>query len=463
MAEASGAKATNPAAILVLIVAVQLIAAIDFGAISVALPAIGRALALPPVKLHWVVSATLLASGSLLIFAGRLLDFFGPRRCVLAGLIIYAAGSAAASQAQDAGLLIAGRAACGVANALLQTSMMSVAITMFEGRQRHLALSLFAMTQTIGAGLGVMLGGYLTTNHGWQVNPALIAGYVCIVFLMALSVAPVGVTKPLRLRSLNLPGVIVVTASLALLLLAVGMAARADADPLATAGSFAVALCGLMAFSRIERHTSDPLIPPGLFRSPNFLGLILAVCFATASSSGIFYLLGLYMQDVARHSPTVTGYVFLPKILAAVLYTFLAPRLLKDRRPQVNIVIGLMLLAGDYALLLLLPVAPVPVAICATALQPLAIVFTIVTATNAAIASIPAQNRGVGSALVLAAQSIASATGMAIYGAVLQMADTANGGSVIAGMISAMLIALVGIPLTLSLVRVGRIQAVPAG
>src|SRR5437867_3393315 len=58
----------------------QLIVALDYNIVYVALPDIGRALGFTPQSVQWVVSAYAVGLGGLLLFGGRAVDRLGPRR-----------------------------------------------------------------------------------------------------------------------------------------------------------------------------------------------------------------------------------------------------------------------------------------------------------------------------------------------------------------------------------------------
>src|SRR5262249_58450375 len=74
---------------------VQLMVALDATVINIALPSAQRSLLITDPQRQWVITAYTLAFGSLLLLGGRLADTLGRKRTFLAGLVGFAAASAA--------------------------------------------------------------------------------------------------------------------------------------------------------------------------------------------------------------------------------------------------------------------------------------------------------------------------------------------------------------------------------
>lgn len=435
------------------IVAVQGILAFDYAAISVVLPAIGTALHMSPAQVPWIISAMILTTGSLLIFAGRLVDVLTPRSCTLVGLALFVAGAAMTVATDHVGLVLKGRVVAGLAVALMQPALLAMATTMFEGRRRQLALSLFVMSQSIGAGIGVLLGGYLAARAGWHWIVILEGSAALAAWTIALLLLPRGVRRPVAMRDLDPLGLVASTATLALFLLGIAQIGDPAAGAGRAIGIFLAAAVGGALFVAIERRAHAPLVPLPLLRHRAFMGPLLAVSLTTACVGGIFYLIGLYLQKVAHLSPAISGYIFLPHVAMAAMVTWLAPRLLPGRSHRANILLGLLVLMLAYGLLLFLPVAPVAIAVAAALIVPLGVMFAYVAGTDAAIASLDAESRGAGSALLLAAQTMAIAIAMTIYGVAITPLSPGGPEHVAGGIYAAIFIALLGIPLTLKTIR----------
>ena len=88
---------------------------------NVALPTLAQTFSAAFQDVQWVVLAYLLAITTLVVGAGRFGDIFGPRRLLIAGFAVFAAGSALSSAAPTLGWLIAARAVQGVGAAVMMS------------------------------------------------------------------------------------------------------------------------------------------------------------------------------------------------------------------------------------------------------------------------------------------------------------------------------------------------------
>ncbi|MFY0584351.1 MFS transporter [Cystobacter fuscus] len=78
---------------LLVIATAQLMLVLDDTAANIALPSIQHELAVSAAALPWIVSAYVLAFGSLLLFGGRICDIYGRRRVLRLGLVMFTVAS----------------------------------------------------------------------------------------------------------------------------------------------------------------------------------------------------------------------------------------------------------------------------------------------------------------------------------------------------------------------------------
>src|ERR1700709_1909265 len=104
--------------------------------LNVALPDIARSTQASHTQLSWIIDAYSLVFASLLLPAGALGDRYGRRRALLAGLVIFGAGSAAAMTVSSATALIGLRAVIGFGAALVMPATLSTITGTFAPAQR---------------------------------------------------------------------------------------------------------------------------------------------------------------------------------------------------------------------------------------------------------------------------------------------------------------------------------------
>src|SRR5215212_2095664 len=117
--------------ILAVIGIAQLLVVLDVTIVNIALPSAQQDLGFSDDDRQWIITAYALAFGSLLLLGGRIADLFGRKWTFIAGLIGFAAASAAGGAAQTFGVLFTARAAQGVFAAMLAPAALSLLATTF--------------------------------------------------------------------------------------------------------------------------------------------------------------------------------------------------------------------------------------------------------------------------------------------------------------------------------------------
>ncbi len=140
---------------------------VALGAPSVALPAIGRALAVPFGATAWILTAWSLTSALAMPVAGRLMARWGPLRVLVAGVVAVAAGSAVAAAGPTLPVVIAGRL-IGGAGAGASVIAVFAAAAALPGRERIRALGVIAAAGATASACGTLLGGAVTAWLGWR-------------------------------------------------------------------------------------------------------------------------------------------------------------------------------------------------------------------------------------------------------------------------------------------------------
>jgi DHA2 family multidrug resistance protein-like MFS transporter len=136
------------------------------------------------VQLLWIVDIYgFLIAGSL-ITMGTLGDRIGRRKVLLAGAVLFGIASVIAAFSTSAEMLIAARALLGIAGATLAPSTLSLIRNMFhDPAERTFAISVWATSYSVGAGMGPLLGGVLL-EYFWWGSVFLLAVPVMVLLLI---------------------------------------------------------------------------------------------------------------------------------------------------------------------------------------------------------------------------------------------------------------------------------------
>lgn len=306
---ALGPPRRHYASVLVLTL-MQVTLVIDNSVVNVALPVIRDELGFSAAGLSWVVTSYALAFGGLVLLSGRVGAIIGPRRALLVGISVFVAASALGGLALTPGMLIAARVLQGVGAALAAPSTLVLLMAITEpGVQRARAMSLFVLSIGLGGGLGLSLGGALTSGLGWEWVMFVNVPIGALVFFGVRALIPE--TDRHRGR-LDVGGAVFSTIGMLALVHGLTSAAEQGWASAPVIASFVVAGAGLVALVLTERRHGAPVVPLTFFMSMSGAAPLLAMMLIPAGQFGFLYFAALYTQGVLGFSPLQTGLSVLP-------------------------------------------------------------------------------------------------------------------------------------------------------
>ena len=402
-----------------LLALVQFMVVLDIAIVNVALPSIQADLGFSQENLQWVISAYALVFGGFLLLGGRAADLFGRRRIFLLGLVIFSLGSLLSGLAWSEASLIGARAIQGLGAAVISPAALSILTTTFsEGRERNLALGVWGAVGGFGAAAGVLLGGILTEALSWEwiffVNvPVGIIGLALTPLLLTES-------RDARARSFDLLGAALVTGGLVALVYAITQANDKGWTSAETIGVFTLSAVLLAAFVIWERRVDDPLMPFSIFRVSTVTGANVAGLILGTATFSMFLMLTLYMQQVLGYSAMKTGVAYLAVAGTAILWSAVAAQLVTRIGVKPVLVAGMGLLTAGTLYFTQVSVGGsyVDDLLPGFLLIGMALGFSFVPISIAAVAGVQASEQGLASGLFNTSQQIGGALGIAILSTV---------------------------------------------
>jgi len=285
------------------------LAFIDGTVVNVALPAFQTALHASLTEVQWIVEAYALFLSALLLVGGSAGDQFGRRRLFLAGVLVFAAASAACGLAGSARALIAARAVQGIGAALLVPSSLAIITATFDGDGRGRAIGIWSGFTAITSALGPVAGGWLIDHASWRAVFFLNLPLAAIVVWLAL--AHVRESRdPSRSSTIDWAGASLATLGLGLVVFALlewPRGGSALASPTLAAGAVCLAL-----FVAVERRSRQPMLPLGLFRSRAFSLTNALTLLLYASLTIVMFLVPMNLIEVQHYAATEAGAALLP-------------------------------------------------------------------------------------------------------------------------------------------------------
>ncbi|MFF5362754.1 MFS transporter [Streptomyces scabiei] len=169
---------------LVCLTAALLIIGLDVTVLTIALPTLATALGASTSELQWITNAFTLPFAALLL-PSMALGTRGRKQLLMAGLAVFAAGSALALPADSAAGLMASRALMGAGAAATVPHALSLAPTLASPGGREGAAAVASGCFALGLPLGPVVGGWLLATYGWHA--------IFVVNLVVVLAALVGV------------------------------------------------------------------------------------------------------------------------------------------------------------------------------------------------------------------------------------------------------------------------------
>lgn len=406
---------------IVLLVAIlaSFVAFLDGTIINVALPAITREFGGGLPVQQWVVDAYLLTLGAFILLAGSLSDAFGRIRILSIGLIGFGVTSLLCAFAPNAEFLIVVRGLQGAAAALLVPSSLAIIISTFHGQAQAKAIGTWTAWTGTAMIIGPLLGGLLVDTVSWRlvfgINVLPIA--ITLWLLMKMDKDPERLTRP----RVDAVGAFLGAIGLGGPVFALIEQARFGWDSPVVWVPLVVGVIAFGLFIWWESRTRDPMMPLSLFRSRNFSAGNIATVFIYGALGFGFFVIAIYLQQVAGWPATLTGLATLPPTLVMLLLSSRIGSLAGKYGPRLFMTIG-PIVAGIAFLLMRTVTDDVNYWLQlfpGLVLFGIGLSITVAPLTSAILGAIDPSQAGIGSAVNNAVARVAGLVAVACAGLIL--------------------------------------------
>jgi len=325
---------------MVVVMTGVLITAVDTTIVVLALPVIQRDLHVSLSSVIWVVTGYLLVITVLATQVGRLGDMFGRVRMYEAGFVVFVLGSLLCALAWNEGSIIGFRVLQAVGGAFVVANSGAVIADLYPPEQRGRAFGFNAVGWTLGAVLGVLLGGVMVTYFSWRwifwINVPIGLG------ALALALRVLHDKGERVSRRLDPAGMITLGLGLYGVLWAMTKLATAPLDA-TQVGYLAGGLFMLAVFVVIELRHSTPMLDLSLFKVPTMAPSLLASAFQGLASYAVLFLVIMYLQGARGLTPIHASLLLVPGYVLSLAVGPFAGRLADKFGPVLPATAGLAL------------------------------------------------------------------------------------------------------------------------
>jgi MFS family permease len=309
-----------------------------------------------------VATAYAMFFGGLLMLGARLGDRYGHRRCILASLAVFAAGSVLGAVATSTLALAGARGLQGAAAAAAVPAalrLLTSVTTSSPARAR--AVAAWSAAGAAAGAAGFVVGGIVTSTGSWRL---IFWGLLAITLGQAAAIRFLVPASPGRGREqpLNLGGAALLT--LAIMLAVIG--ATLLGEPAHRAAGLALLVGALLAagaFAVADHRSAAPLLPRNVLGRARVRHGTAGAFVNTATTTGAATLLTLYLQGSLGQSPLQAAATLLPLSVSVIAGSILAARLLPRWSADRLAAAGLGVIGLGIAALPLSPGTPVVVAL----------------------------------------------------------------------------------------------------
>ncbi len=302
------AKPVHENIILGVILVAVLMAAIDSTIVLLAFPAIVESLHSNLATIIWVILIYMLVSAVATTQFGKVGDIYGRAKIFMGGLTVFTVASFLCGIAPTDVLLIIFRSVQGLGGAMVAATSGAIIADTFERHRIGRAFGFTAMAYNVGAILGIVLGGIITTFVGWQ--------YIFFINvpigIVALALGSKYIAdKQTFAAKLDLLGMVTLALALSLLLYGgIGYASTGTGSLNTVMIVLGVVL--LIAFYFVEKRADSPTIPFEMFANKVFKNSILAALLQGLGFLGVVFMLIMYLQGVRGFSPLYASLLLVP-------------------------------------------------------------------------------------------------------------------------------------------------------
>ncbi|MCB1369235.1 MAG: DHA2 family efflux MFS transporter permease subunit [Rhodobacteraceae bacterium] len=336
--------------IILAVVLTAVLEVLDSTIVNVALPHMQAAFGITNDQTVWILTSYIVSSVVVMPLTGFFVRRIGRRRLITMAILGFAGFSALCGLSWSVEIIVACRIGQGVFGAFLIPLSQSILFDSFPREKRGQAMALFGLGVVVAPVLGPTLGAVLTEYFSWRA-----VFYVNLPVAAFALVMISGELKTEETRSLSVDwiglGLMVGAIGALQLMLDLGETRDWFASHLIQLTAICCILCVVVFVVRGIRK-SDNIIDFSLFRDRSFAGANVAIMGFGVAMFGSIAILPLFVQGLLGYPVLESGYLFIPRGIAAGFSMVITGAVLVGRFDQRALVTLGLILTGTGNILM---------------------------------------------------------------------------------------------------------------
>ena len=346
--------------VLSLLSAAMFIIVIDTTIMNVSISALVEDLNTTVGGVQAAISIYALVMASFILIGGKLADIIGKKRTFVAGLVTFGIGTTIASFSQSLAMLIVGWSIIeGLGSALMMPNIQTLLRDEYEGEERAFSYGIIGAVGAVGAAVGPIVGGFLTTYASWRWAFRLEVLIVILVLVFS------GYIKkdvlPERRPSFDYLGAVLNVFGWALIVLGILLGGTYGfffaKEPFVIGGleiaPFGLSITPIMIGAgvlvimllfrwerRMEEKDGDGLFRPSLFKVPSLPSGFAVRFTQMAITAAFLFIYPLLLQLSFDYTAMQTGIALIPFSIALLITAIVGARLSARFRAKRIIQVG---------------------------------------------------------------------------------------------------------------------------
>ena len=294
-----------------------------------------------------------LTIASFMLTGSKLQDVLGRKKTFFVGVIIYGIGTTTAALSVNVFMLFIGWSLLeGIGAALMLPATTTMVSAAYEGKDRLTAFGIWGGIAAMGAAIGPLYGGTLTSFASWRF---IFAGELLGVIAVILMRSYLRESKPsLTWRDIDLGGVVLSVVALVCLVfgfLLLGSPQYWQFVPLFIVAGLIVFAGFLLWQRRRIKHNVEPLLDISVLKNRLYVLGNAASAIQQAALAGVLFILPIFILQVLRESAFMTGVALLPMSIAIFVLSLTGGRLSSILPTKVVTLLGFLISAAGTFLL----------------------------------------------------------------------------------------------------------------